>query len=168
MTDRLVRAFPPMTNDWVLGMASVQAFHPAWASAILDHLRSGERAEAQRLIEQSADALHTANSDYFRFDLDGMVGIDEPALITMSPAESTQNMGLGLAPGYSDRKLLALVVLAVDAPSAAIRLDGHEKSVVASPGLLVVVPAYCSLRLECDGDGSVECAAFHAFGRAFR
>lgn len=157
-----------MTNEWVLGMASAHAFDPAWANTVLEHLRSGERAEAQQLVEQSADALHVANADYFRFDLEGMVGVDEPALITMSPTESTQDMGLGLAPGFSDRKLLALVVLAVDAPLATIRVEGNEKSVVAAPGLLVIVPAYCSLRLECDGDGSIEAAAFHAFGRAFR
>lgn len=157
-----------MTNDWVLGMASAIAFDTEWVNEVLLHLQSEEHSEVQRLIEQSADAIHVANSDYFRFNVDGVVGIDEPMMITMSTDESTATLGLGLSSGHSDRKLLALVILRVEGTSPTIRLDGHDKSVAAQPGQLVVVPSYCSLSFGSEGPGSVVAAAFHAFGRAFR
>ena len=168
MTDRLIIPLPPMTNSRILGLASAAVVDPDSASQLRSALEGGTTDEVQRLASPAAQALHGANSEYFRFDLSGAIGADEPKLIGFGPGLSMRRLGLGLHPDRSDRKLVALLVLATTGANPRLVLDQPNKSVDAAPGLLVMVPSYCDLAFTGDEDGQVTVAAFHAFGRAFR
>lgn len=168
MTDRLISPLPPMTNPWVLGLATAQVIDAETTSRILSTLESGLTDEVQALIDPAVHALHLANAEYFRFDLSGAVGADEPKLIRFERETSLRRVGLGLQPDTSDRKLVALLVLAVTGADARLVLDQPPKSTAPQPGMLVVVPAYCDLVFDGDEDGRITVAAFHAYGRAFR
>ncbi len=168
MTDQLIIRLPPMTNSWVLGLATAQVIDPDTAVQLGSALQEGRTDEAQQLIDPAVRALHIANSEYFRFDLSGAIGSAEPNLISFERGASMRRLGLGLHPDRSDRKLVALLVLAVTGANARLVLDQPTKSTEAKPGTLVIVPSYCDLTYDGDEDGQITVAAFHAYGRAFR
>ena len=168
MTDQLIIRLPPMTNSWVLGLASARVIDLDTAVQLGSALQEGRTDEAQQLIDPAVQALHIANSEYFRFDVSGAIGPAEPRLVVFEPGTSMRRLGLGLHPDRSDRKLVALLILAVTGANARLALDQPTKSTEAKPGTLVMVPSYCDLTYDGDEDGQIAVAAFHAYGRAFR
>jgi hypothetical protein len=107
------------------------------------------------------------NAAYFRFEVRHAIAADEPTLTTIAPGHDTASAGLGLLPSRSNRKLLALVVVAVEQSGGQLCVAGQPRSLEATVGLVVVAPSYCSISVA-GGIGVVEVVGFHAYGDAFR
>lgn len=157
-----------MANDWVLGLASGHVFEEATCAGLRRALDEGDDDAAADVIAVAVAALESANSRYFRFDVENAVGADEPRLVALAAGEPSAAAGIGLTPAESTRKLVALVVLGVDGDDVTVALSGTDKRVSPAVGDVLMFPAYCIAEVESPGGGSIEVAAFHAYGRAFR
>ena len=168
MPDRLVRRLPPMSNEWSLGLASGRALDEAGVARLVATLEGGDPAELQEQLAVVVAAIETANSSYFRFDIESAVDDAEPVVLRLTPTRDTRAVGLGLDREHSTRKLVAMVVLAVDGDGVHLVVEGQERSTEAVPGSIVMFPAYCNVRVVGAEAAAVEVAACHAFGPAFR
>ncbi len=168
MPDRLVRRLPPMSNEWSLGLASGRALDDVGVARLVAVLEEGEPAALQEQLAVVVAAVETANSNFFRFDIETAVDDDEPAVLRLTPTQDTRAAGLGLDREHSTRKLVAMVVLAVDGDGVQLVVEGQERATDAVPGSIVMFPAYCNVRVVGSEAAAVDVAACHAFGPAFR
>lgn len=168
MSEQLMRRMPAMTNDWSMGLASGVALTGEEARSYGHALERGDREAAREKEEALVRAIETANSAYFRFDLEGAIGIDEPSLLDFPLGQTSRDLGLGLTPDYSIRKLVALLVVGANGSDLSIEMDGIEKSTEVAVGRIILFPSYCSVSLRGSESSRLSVAAFHAFGPAFR
>jgi len=165
VADHLLRALPPLANDWVLGVASAVGVIPDRGEALARAVAAGD--DATDLLEPIVAAVATANSTYFRFELDGLLDADEPRLVTLTSGRSTLDLGLGLRSDRPTRKLTALLVVEVEG-AARLVVAPEGKTIDLVPGTVVVLPSYCAATLDAPDDASATLVAVHALGRSFR
>lgn len=175
--DELLFELGPLSNDWSLGLASAAILDATSVDRLRMHVagdgdgRSSDIFEGPEWIDTIwqtlVSAVEMANSSYFRFDLAGVIGLEEPRFVTLRQGATSGEEGLGLLPSDSRRKITALVCLEVSGPSRTIvnRLSG--RAVELAPGDIVMTPSYCPIAMGDVRDSGVF-VAFHAFGPAFR
>ena len=157
-----------MANEWTLGLASGKALDHAGVTRLIEALEGGDAEPLRELMAVVVNAIETANSNFFRFEIETAVDEAEPVALRLTPTVDSHQCGLGLSREDSTRKLVALVVLSVEGDGVELVLDGQERPTDAVPGSVVMFPAYCNLRVTGPDHSAVEVAACHAFGPAFR
>lgn len=167
---QLFRELGPLTNPWVVGLASAQLFDESSANQLRLLADNGFTAgdELDDVLAAAVMAVEEANSSYFRFELDGACTPDEPRLVTLQPGESTSSLDLGLSAGQPDRKLTVMIVLPPLDGTPTLHHDQSEKTVQLVPGQILMTPSYCSLSLDEAAPAAVSFAALHSVGRSFR
>lgn len=167
---QIFRELGPLTNPWVVGLATAQLLDDAAANQLASLAANGFSPDSQvdRLLASAVMAIEEANSSYFRFELDGVCAPGEPQLVTLQPGQSTSAIDLGLSASQPDRKLTVLLVLPPVDDAPTLHHDQSEKSAQLSPGQIVMTPSYCSLSLGPDAASAASFVAVHAVGRSFR
>ena len=170
MNDELLYEIAPLANEWAVGLASGGLLDAEQVAVLDGRLARGGRLledpDLQPLWQLALGAVETANSSYFRFDVVGAFEPDEPRRIDLSEGESTADAGCGLSQRDTRRKLVALIALD-GSVGATLRQDHFGKEIDLEPGMIVMAPAYCLLRVV-SSQGPVPLLTFHAVGPTFR
>jgi hypothetical protein len=160
--------FPPLGNRWAYGLASAELLSAADVRNLTEFVSADVRPDDfPEPVHRWCNALALANSEYFRFDLEGALELDEPRLVEFGAAELSTDLGLGLTPEHSTRKLVSLVVLDVPEVGAELVLQESGRSVAAAVGHFVTFPAYATVRCVTTGPG-IRVLTAHGIGPAFR
>lgn len=166
---------PPPGNPMIHGLASgrvLTADQAADMAATLDPVGSADAAGAYALLAdvvgQLAAIAAQANTEYFRFELTGVVGEGEPRVLNVAESGSLADHDVGLTGDESTRKLVVLLALASDGTTAdgvTIDLPIAGKSNPLEPGMAYVWPAFLDATLSAPHGASV--LVLHAHGPAF-
>jgi hypothetical protein len=159
--------FPPLGNPWILGLASAEVLRGDQIDEVERLLDGGGPLFGDELPEPLmvwCHAIAQANSEYFRFQLDGVLELGEPSARSLEVGEALDDAGL--RPDHSTRKLVSLLVLAVTGEQVGFRLEETQSVVPAVRGSFVTFPAYG--HVGCVGQsGGVRFLLAHGIGPAF-
>jgi hypothetical protein len=157
--------FPPLGNDYVVGLARAEVLAPASAARLAGAARPGQPlsgADTAPVVDLLVAAVDTANAQYFRFELTELA---TPADVERVGGEPWAVPGLDA--DHTTRKLTLVVPLGPD-PAGAVTLRFPATGRVASipVGTAAVFPAYLHAMAEAEPPCLV--LVTHALGPAFR
>jgi hypothetical protein len=161
--------FPPLGNPWILGLASAEVLRPDQVDELdraAEHGFEDASAPMPEPLLQWCRAIAQANSEYFRFDLEGVLEPGEPVLRELGSGESL--LDCGLERDNSTRKLVSLLILSVTGDEVRLRMEDTGSEVSAVPGSFVTFPAYAAVSCQGPPDCRVRFLLAHAVGPAFR
>ncbi|UDY33959.1 hypothetical protein [Dermatobacter hominis] len=161
--------FPPLGNPWILGLASAELLRPDQVDDLVALLGDGDRFEEALpdTVLQWCHSVSQANSQFFRFRIEGVLQPDEPRVVQWEAGGSSTDLDLGITAESSTRKLVSILVLAVEGEGVEFQVERTGRSVPAAHGSFVTFPAYSSVRCLGTGDVRVTALAAHAVGPAF-
>ncbi len=160
--------FPPMGNPWILGLASAELLRGDQVddiSAALDDGRIHDPGGMPEPLLQWCRAIAQANSEYFRFHLEGVLEAGEPVTRTLAVGEPLTDVGLSRE--QSTRKVVSLLVLSVEGDDVGFQLEETTSVVPAVRGSFVVFPAYGHVSCVGGAGGGVRLMLAHGLGPAF-
>lgn len=168
-------SLPPPGNPRIHGLASGRVLSPDEAAALAGAFdpvggaaASGADVRLDDVVDQLAAMTAQANTEYFRFELTGVVGEGEPRFLHVAESGSLADYDVGLTGDESTRKLVVLLALAIDgttADDATIDLPVAGKSNPLKPGMAYVWPAF--LDATWSAPNGVHLLVLHAHGPAF-
>src|SRR5262249_10934139 len=161
--------FPPLGNPWILGLASAELLRPDQVDELLATIGDGDRFEDElpETVLQWCHSVSQANSQFFRFRIDGVLQPDEPRVVRWGAGGSSADLGLGVTAEESTRKLVSLLVLDVKGHDVELQVERTGRSVPVVRGSFVTFPAYSAVRCIGTGDVHITALAAHAVGPAY-
>jgi hypothetical protein len=161
--------FPPLGNPWILGLASAELLRPDQVDELVALLEGGDRFPdgLPETVLQWCHSVSQANSQFFRFRIEGVLQPDEPRVVHWEGGGSSIDLDLGITAEASTRKLVSVLVLDVHGDDVEFQVERTGRSVPVVRGSFVTFPAYSSIRCSGVGDVRVTALVAHAVGPAF-